>query len=140
MKMFSATTEIKASPEKVWSILTDAAKYTDWDMGMLSLKGKIAPGEKLTIYAKIAPNRAFNVTVSEFTPNRKMVWGSGMPLGLFKGERSFILEPLNTNQVKFTLQEVFSGLMLPMIGKSIPDLNPTFAAFAKALKARAEQA
>ena len=140
MKMFSATTEIKVSPEKVWSILTDAARYTEWDMGIISLAGKIAPGEKLTIYAKVAPNRAFKVTVSELTPNRKMVWGSGMPLGLFKGERSFILEPLTNNQVKFTLQEVFSGLMLPMIGKSIPDLNPIFAAFAKALKTRAEQA
>lgn len=138
MKVSSATTEIKASPEKIWSILTDSTKYTEWDPGMVSLTGTIAPGEKLTIYAKISPNRAFKVTVSEFVPNRKMVWGSGMPLGLFKGERTFTLEPQGDGLTKFTLQEVFTGLMLPLIGGSIPDMNPTFAEFAAALKARAE--
>ena len=140
MKVSSATAEITASPEKVWHILTDAAKYSEWDEGLISLEGKIAPAEKLTIYAKIAPKRAFNVTVSEFVPNSKMVWSSGMPLGLFKGNRSFTLEPLGSGKVKFTLREVISGLLLPMIGGSIPDLNPTFATFVNAMKARAENA
>jgi hypothetical protein len=139
MKISSATTEIKVSPEKVWGILTDAAKYTEWDRGMIKLEGTIAPAEKLTIYAKIAPNRAFKVKVSEFVPNTKMVWSSGMPLGLFTGKRSFTLEPLGNGQVKFTLQEVFTGPLLALIGGSIPDLNPTFATFVNALKARAEQ-
>jgi len=34
----------------------------------------------------------------------------------------------------------YDGLLLPMIGKSIPDLNPVFAAFVAALKKRAESA
>jgi hypothetical protein len=140
MKMSSVTTEINASPEKIWGILTDASKYTDWDPGMISLTGKIAPSEKITIYAKISPKRAFKVTVSEFNVNRKMVWSSGMPLGLFKGVRTFTLEPLQNGQVRFSLQEVFSGPMLTMIGSSIPDMNPTFAEFAAALKKRAEGA
>jgi hypothetical protein len=138
MKVSSAATEINASPEKIWGILTDGAKYTEWDPGIVSLAGKIAPGEKLTIYAKISPNRAFKVTVSEFTPNRKMVWSSGMPLGLFKGERTFSLEPQENGSTKFDLKEVFTGLLLPLIGGSIPDLSSTFAEFAAALKLRAE--
>ncbi len=138
--MSTATIEIKESMEKVWGILSDAAKYTEWDPGIISLEGKIVPGGKLTIFAKIAPTRAFKVTVSEFVPNSRMVWSSGMPLGLFKGERSFTLEPLGNNQLKFTLREAFSGLLLPLIEGTIPDLNPTFAAFANALKVRAEQA
>lgn len=140
MKMSSAETEIKASPARVWSILTDAAGYTSWDPGIISLDGQIAPGGKLTIYAKVAPKRAFKVTVSEFEPNKKMVWSSGMPLGLFKGARSFTLVPRGNNLVEFKLQEVFSGPLLSLIGSSIPDLNPTFAEFAQALKQRAEQA
>ncbi len=106
MKMSSATTQINAPSETIWAILTDGAKYPDWDPGLISLTGKIAPGEKLTIYAKISPNRAFKVTVSEFVVNRKMVWGSGMPLGLFKGERVFTLDPLPAGQVQFTIKEV----------------------------------
>jgi hypothetical protein len=139
MKTASATIKIKGSPEKIWGILTDATKYREWDPGIISLEGKIAPAEKLTIYAKIAPKRAFKVRVSEFVPNSKMVWSSGMPFGLFEGQRSFRLEPLEDGQVTFILQEVFSGLLLPLLGGTIPDLNPTFASFAKALKTRAEQ-
>lgn len=138
MKESSATTEINAPPEKIWAILIDASKYTEWDPGMIRLEGKIAPGEKLIIYAKISPNRAFKVTVSQFEPNRKMVWSSGMPLGLFTGERTFSLERLSDSRVRFSLREVFTGLMLPLIGGSIPNLDSTFAEFASALKVRAE--
>lgn len=138
MKVFSTSTEINAPPDRVWQILTDAARYTEWDPGMLKLEGKIAPGEKLTIYTKIAPKRAFKPTVTEFEPNRRMVWSSGMPMGLFTGSRTFTLEPSGAGSTRFSMKEEFSGLMLPLIGASIPDLNPVFAEFAAALKKRAE--
>jgi hypothetical protein len=140
MKMFSASIEIAASAEKVWQILTDGSKFPEWDPGMIRLEGKIALGEKITAYTKISPDRAFPVTVSVFVPLQKMVWSSGMPLGLFKGERTFTLEKLSNGRVKFQCQEVFTGLLLPLIGRTIPDLQPSFDAFAVGLKARAEQA
>jgi hypothetical protein len=140
MKAFSTTTEINASPETIWRILTDASKYTEWDPGMLKMEGTIAPGQKLTIHTKLAPDWAFNPTVVEFEPNRKMVWKSGMPLGLFQGARTFTLEPLGTGRTRFSMREEFSGRLLPVFGASIPDMNPVFAAFADALKKRAESA
>ncbi len=138
MKAFSATTEINASAERIWAILTDASQYTEWDPGMLRLEGSIAPDQTLTVYTKVAPKRAFKPKVTVFEPNRKMVWSSGMPLGLFKGERTFVLEPLAGNRVKFSMREEFSGPMMVMIGNTIPDLTATFEAFAAALKQRAE--
>jgi hypothetical protein len=140
MKAFSATTEIQAAPETIWRILTDAPAYPEWDPGMIRIEGKIASGERITIYTKAAPDRAFKPTVIEFQPNRKMVWRSGMPLGLFQGARTFTLEPLSGGQTKFAMREEFSGLLEPMIGKSIPNLTPVFEAFAAALKQRAESA
>ena len=137
---FTASTEINAAPETIWRIVTDASKYPDWDPGIIRIEGQIAPHEHLTIYTKAAPQRAFKPSVTEFEPNRRMVWKSGMPLGLFYGARTFLLEPLGGNRVRFTLTEVYGGPMLPMIGKSIPDLNPTFKDFAAALKQRAERA
>ncbi|KAB2904787.1 MAG: SRPBCC domain-containing protein [Anaerolineae bacterium] len=102
------------SPETIWGILTDASKYSEWDPGMIRLEGKIAPGEQITIYTKVSPDRAFKPTVTDYEPNRKMVWRSGMPMGLFQGARTFLLEPLADNSVKFTLREEFSGLMMPL--------------------------
>ena len=140
MQECSAATDIKASAEKIWAILTDGAKYVEWDPGMIRLDGKIALGEKLVIVAKVSPKRAFKVTVTQFVPNQEMVWGSGMPLGLFKGERTFRLESGPDGKVHFSLREVFTGLLLPLFSKSLPDMNPIFADFAAALKTRAEQA
>lgn len=68
MKEYSAKTTIEASPETIWAILTDAPTYPTWDPGMIRLEGRIAPGEKITAYAKISPNRAFPVNVTEFVP------------------------------------------------------------------------
>ena len=37
------------------------------------------------------------------------------------------------------MREEYSGLMLPLIWKSIPDLNPSFEKFAAGLKRLAER-
>lgn len=139
MKMHSVSRTINAPPETIWSILTDASSYPDWDPGTDRVEGTIAPGEKIEVYAKISPDRTFPVTVTEFEPGRRMTWSSGMPLGLFKGERTFSLTPRG-DATDFSMQEVFTGLLLPIIGRTIPDLGETFEQFADALKARAEAA
>ena len=140
MKAFSTEIDIHAPAETVWSILTNGAKYQEWDANMISLDGKIAPGETLTITTKFDPNRAFKPKVEVFEPNRKMVWKSGMPLGLFSGERTFTLTPQGAESVKFSMREEFKGLLLPLFGGSIPDMTPVFDEFGKALKHRAENA
>jgi hypothetical protein len=138
MKEYSATTTIQASPETVWAILTNAAAYPEWEPGVDRIEGRIAPGEKVTAYTKANPGRAFPATVSEFVPGRKMVWSGGMPLGLFKGVRTFTLSPEGNGSVKFTIREVFSGPLLGLIGKSIPDMTASFEQLAAGLKRRAE--
>lgn len=61
-----------------------------------------------------------------------------MPLGLFKGVRTFTLTPRG-EQTEFTLHEVFSGPMLKLIGGSIPDMTDAFKGFVAGLKGRAER-
>jgi hypothetical protein len=41
---------------------------------------------------------------------------------------------------ELAMEEVFSGLMLPMIRGSLPDFGPAFEAFARDLKRAAEAA
>lgn len=140
MKVFQATTTIAAAPETIWAILTNASAYPEWDPGVERIEGQIAPGEKITAYTKLSPGRAFPVTVTGFEPSRKMIWASGMPLGLFKGERTFTLAPQSQGTTTFTLREEFSGPLLPLIGRSIPNMTATFEQFAAGLKSRAESA
>ena len=137
MKSFSTSTIIQSSPESIWAILTNAAAWPNWNTTVEKVEGKIAPGEKITVYAKVSPGRAFPLKVTEFESGKRMVWSGGMPLGLFKGERTYTL----TNKdggVEFAMREEFSGLMAPLITKSIPDLQPSFDKFAADLKRCAE--
>lgn len=134
MKAFSVKISINAAPERIWKLLTDAAGYTRWNTTVDKIDGKIALGEKVTVHAKINPGRAFPVTVTALDAPRRMVWTGGMPLGLFKGERVFTLTP----DSEFSMREEYTGLMAPLIGRSIPDLQPAFDDFAHDLKRAAE--
>jgi hypothetical protein len=138
MKEFSATTTINASTDIIWAILTDASRYPEWDPGTERIEGTIALGNKITIYSKLSPDRAFPVKVSELASRQSMTWSSGMPLGLFKGERTFTLAQKAGGSVQVTVREVFSGLLLPLFGRSLPDLTSTFKEFLAGLKKRAE--
>jgi hypothetical protein len=138
MKSFETRITIKATAEKIWRILTDGPGYASWNTTYHKLEGNIALGEKLALHVKISP-RVFKVKVAELVPNQKMVWADGMPFGLFKGERTYTLTPKGDGTVEFFMIEVFSGLMSPLIVKSIPDMGPAFAEFAACLKKQAEQ-
>jgi len=137
MKRYEASAIIDATPDAVWGVLVDTAKWPDWDPYCEKIEGEVSLGAKVKAYSKLSPGRAFPVKVTELAPGEKMTWQGGMPLGLFKGVRTFELEPAGDG-VKFTLTEVFSGPMLALIGGSIPDMSDAFEKFVAGLKARAE--
>jgi hypothetical protein len=137
MKHYDAQATIAAAPETIWGILTDAPAYSEWDSGVRKVEGTIAPGEKIKVVSEASPGRAFPVKVAQFEPGRSMVWSGGMPLGLFKGVRTFTLTPEGP-ATRFVMREEYTGPLLPMIWKSMPDLGPSFEQFARGLKAKAE--
>jgi hypothetical protein len=139
MKSYDATAEIKASPDAIWAVLTDAPGYQSWDSGMVRVEGTIAPGEKITVVSKANPGRTFPVKVTEFVPGERMTWSGGMPLGLFKGVRTFRLAPGSDGSTRFTMREEYTGPLLPMIWRSMPDLGPSFRQFANGLKQHADR-
>jgi hypothetical protein len=139
MKAYGATATIKASPEAIWAILTDAPAYQAWDSGIERVEGSIAPGNRLRVVSKANPGRAFPVTVTELSPGRRMTWSGGMPLGLFRGVRTFTLAPGGGGTTRFTMREEYTGPLLPLIWRSMPDLGPSFRQFAAGLKERAER-
>lgn len=54
-----------------------------------------------------------------------------------RGVRTFRLQP-EDGVTRFTMREEYSGPMLPMIWRSMPDHVPGFEQFASGLEARAE--
>lgn len=138
MKRYAAAITIQAPPEVVWGILTDAAGYPRWDKTMNRIEGRLALGETVTFHTKIS-DQAFSVRVTEYRQAEKLVLTGGLPLGLFRSQRTHILMPAGDGQTRFTTEEFFSGPMLPIFGRSIPDLTENFQGFVVALKQAAEK-
>lgn len=137
MLTYSHTEQINATPDAVWKVLTYAGGYPAWDPNMIELEGTIEPGGKVTAHTRLSP-RAFPVKITTFEPNHKMVWTGGLPLGLFKGVRTFELRT-KSGGTEFTVREEFGGPLLALFKGTIPDMNKPFADFAAGLKAAAEK-
>lgn len=137
MKEFHVTLSIRGSADAVWAVLTDGARWTDWNTTIEKFEGSIAPGGKVKIWVKANPGRAFPLAVSTFEAPRRLVFSGGMPLGLFQGVRTFELTPKGQS-TEFSMREIYSGLLAPLITKSIPDLQPAFDEFAECLRRTVE--
>ncbi len=135
---YSSSASIAAAPERVWALLTDAASYPTWNPTVVRIDGTIAVGQKIKLVSTLDPGRTFTLKVAELEAPRRMVWSSGMPLGLFTGRRTFTLTPRADGGTDFGMEEVFSGPMAPMITRAIPDMTDSFNEFAAALTTAAE--
>jgi hypothetical protein len=129
---------IQATPERVWSLLTNAAQFPSWNSTVTSIEGEIALGRKLAIRVPLAPKRTFHPKVAVFEPARRMEWSEGTA-PMFRGRRTFTLVPGSDGAVEFSMVEVLSGVMLPMIKGSLPDFGPAFEQYAADLKREAER-
>jgi hypothetical protein len=139
MKSFSTTILIEAQAGRVWDILTNLARWPEWNTTVDRVTGDAAAGKYVTVYLKINPGRAFPVRVAEFASRRRMVWVGGMPLGLFRGVRVFELTEKEPGSTVFSMSEEYTGLLAGLIAKSIPDLQPAFDELATCLKREAER-
>lgn len=129
---------IQAPPGRVWSLLTNAADFPRWNSTVESIEGEIAPGQRLRIRVPIAPGRTFKPRVTEMEPEKRMVWSDGAP-PMFRGVRTFLLTARGDGSTEFSMVEVLSGLMLPLIRRSLPDFGPPFERYAADLKREAER-
>lgn len=138
MRQFATSITIHSDPVAIWALLTDAAGYPQWNSTVEKIDGRIAAGEKMTLYAKVSPGRPFALRVTEFMPPQKMTWAGGLPLALFTGTRSFALRPAENGAVGFAMSETYHGPLAALITRMLPNLQPEFDRFAADLKRCAE--
>jgi hypothetical protein len=138
MRYYEATATISADPGTVWQVLIDGVNWPAWDSGVDELDGQIALGKKIKIRSQAAPGRSFPVRVTTFEPGRLLRFSGGIPLGLFKGVRTHTLTSQSDGTTVFHLREEYSGPLLGLVWRSMPNLGPSFTQFTEGLKRRVE--
>jgi len=138
VRSFEAVTRIDADPAEVWALLIDVHGWRDWDSGVDRIEGRVALGEPLTVYATMIRSRPFTATVTELRPLEAMRWRGGLRGGLAVIERTYSLDAQDEGGTVLTVREDHSGPLAALLGRSTPDLKPSFRQFCAGLKARAE--
>jgi hypothetical protein len=137
VKHYEVDAAIGAPAAVVWDVLTDGDGFSRWDSGVERVEGTIADGSKIKVFSEVSPGRAFPVEVSLDPVSHTMTFTGEMPLGLFRGVRTYSLTP-EDDGVRFRMREEFSGPLLSLIWRSMPDLEPSFRKFAAGLKSVSE--
>lgn len=128
---------IQSPPGRIWAILTDAKGFPRWNSTVTAIDGEIRDGQQIRIHAP-GTKRTFTPRISNVVRDARMTWTGGFA-PLFKGVRTFALTPQPGGSTIFVMQERFSGLMLPIVGRSLPDFGPVFERYATDLKHEAER-
>lgn len=132
---------IRATAERVWSILTDLASYPRWNPFVTEITGELRVGGRLTVRLRTANGRTlrFRPRVVRLESGEALGWQGrlGLP-GLFDGEHSFSIVPA-PGGVTFRHAEVFRGLLVPFLRRSLErDTRPMFERMNEALRRRSE--
>ena len=131
---------IQATPEKVWTILTDFENYPHWNSFITSVKGQVEQGKKIEIRIE-PPNgkgMTFTPTVIAKKENKELRWlGKVLFGGLFDGEHKFELIDNGNGTVTFIQSEKFTGIFVWMFNPE--KTRQGFTEMNKKLKELSEQ-
>jgi hypothetical protein len=141
MRELRAAIDIQATPDRVWEILTDFPAYPEWNPFITSIAGEPTPGSTLEV--RIAPPgatpRTFKPRVLVAEPGRELRWlGRLLTAGVFDGEHSLRIEPIDDSRAHFVQTERFRGVLVPLFGSTLEKTARGFTAMNEALKRRAE--
>jgi hypothetical protein len=143
MHRLETQVEIRASAERVWSVLMDFPAYARWNPFIRSIMGIPARGESLSILIQPPGSRGMRLrpTVLVSEPLREFRWkGELLIPGIFAGEHYIRIEQRSATGVVVHHGEIFSGILVPVFKRSLDGATREgFMAMNEALKQEAER-
>jgi len=142
VQVIDTNIEIDAPVADVWATFSDFERWPDWNPFVISLKGRVALGEKLEVRIQPPGGKAmtFKPKVVSFEPENELHWLGHLLLpGVFDGRHQFGFESINGDRTRFTHREEFRGLFVGLLMRMLRDKTTRgFEAMNQALKERVE--
>jgi hypothetical protein len=137
----SATREIDAPAETVWSVLTDLDRFDAWNPFIRRASGSTDVGGTVHVRVRtgIGLRLGFHAKVVACTVNRALRWrGHVLAPWLASGDHSFEIEPIGLGRVRFVQRETFGGVLPRLAARLLArEAGRGFEAMNAALAARA---
>jgi hypothetical protein len=136
-------TEIEAPAERVWHILTDFARYPEWNPFIRRIEGE--PSRRAALDLVLQPEgakpRRFRPRIVTFRPPKELRWRARTRLpGIFQGEHRFVVEDLGSRRSRLIHEQRVRGLAVPFLRARLEEpVRRGFDAMNLALKQVAER-
>jgi hypothetical protein len=133
--------EIDAPVADVYEVLTDLARYHEWNPFLTSLSGQLAVGQKLRVEMSLPEGNTYVLQprVTQVTENTELRWRGGFGFAaLLEAEHFFLLSERGPRQTRVVQGQNFSGFLLRFAGNSLTLAARGSVYMNQALKKRAE--
>ncbi|HEY6558527.1 MAG TPA: SRPBCC domain-containing protein [Polyangiaceae bacterium] len=134
--------DVEAPAARVWAVLSDFARYPEWNPFVMRIEGRLEVGSKLSVRLRLSGGRAVPIRprVTTLIAGQAFAWrGELLSRALFVGEHRFEVIPGGDGRARFVHSERFNGVLVPLLEKTLnTKARAGFEAMNRALKRRAE--
>ncbi|MFA0961163.1 SRPBCC family protein [Roseivirga sp. BDSF3-8] len=136
-KVISTSIRIHASAETVWQVVTDTARYPEWNPFITRLEGELKVGNRIKVKIQ---KMTFKPVILVCDSARELRWLGSLGIkGIFDGEHAFLITDQGDGSVVFEQREKFTGLLTSLFsGMLEKDTLPGFRQMNEKLKDQAE--
>lgn len=115
---------IEATPEQVWSVLTDTERYGDWNDIIVKIDGKIQDQGKVDVLFKAGPKAKPQLYLNTLfvEPGVEFYWSQVQAMGI-KDRHCFRVELVEGNKTRFIQSDQAQGGMTWLFGKLAEKYN-----------------
>jgi hypothetical protein len=140
-RTIETTIDIAAPADRVWRMLTDFASFPEWSRFIMAIEGDARPGTRLSVRLNDGGGEMkMRPEVVACEEQVELRWrGVVGARFVFSGEHRFRLDALPDGRTRFTHSEMFSGILVPLLWKTLNTrTRKAFHEFNTALRVRAE--
>jgi hypothetical protein len=142
MRSIATSITIAAPADKIWEVLTDTDKWSEWNPFFDSLRGTLAVDEHVVVNVR-HKNMKLKPKILVSNPGQELRWvGKLASDWVFTGEHHFIITDQGDGTCLFDHGERFHGCMVPVMGllsSLFQETEASFNALNRALKERCEK-
>lgn len=132
---------IDATPEQVWTVLTDTESYPNWNEIILKMDGEIVDKGTVDVLFKAGPNAKPQLFHNELfvEDGVEFYWSQVQSVGI-KDRHCFRVEPTDGGKTRFIQSDQALGGLTWLIGKMAVNIQlSVYPMFNRSLKAEVER-
>ena len=141
--VIDATLDIDASAELVWQVITDFARYPEWNPFIPECRSTLKPGDPIDLKVNLfaggpRPQREWMLT---HTPGREFSYRmKPVPGGTLRSRRSHQVTPLGPGRCRYESHFELVGWLQPLVSGLLGGkLKLGFAGMTEGIKTQAEK-